>query len=308
MMTSDAHRSPFLVIVLLLLLLAAASGCDQAENRSDAYGNFEAVEVQVAAEAEGRLLRLSVQEGDRLQQGAPVALIDTTQLHLKREQLEANRRAIEARIPGLVAEMNVLEEQLTVARREKERILRLLEDDAATEKQLDDINGEIQVLQQKIESIRTRRPGIISEIEALDAQIAAVNDRIEKSIVTNPVSGTVLTAFAEPHELTSPGRPLYTIANLDTMILRAYVSGAQLPHIRLGQTVKVLVDESRTENRPLSGTVSWIASEAEFTPKTIQTKEDRVDLVYAFKVRVPNPDGRLKIGMPGEVQFNLHEP
>lgn len=289
--------------IFACVLLLGTIGCNRGAETSDAYGNFEASEIQISAEAEGRLVRLGVREGQRLQKGMTVGLVDTTQPHLKRKQLEANRRSIESKIPGLVAEMDVLEEQLAVAQREKERIVRLLEDDAATQKQLDDVNGEIQVLQQKIESIRIRRPGIINEIEALDAQIAAVADRISKHIITNPVGGTVLTTYAEPYEVASPLKPLYTIANLDTMILRAYVSGAQLPHIQVGETVEVLVDESRTDDRSLSGTISWIASEAEFTPKTIQTKEDRVNLVYAFNVRVPNPDGRLKIGMPGEVRF-----
>jgi HlyD family secretion protein len=279
------------------------SGCSRNDDVSDAYGNFEATETLIASEAGGKLLSLTVDEGRTLEAGAVVGLVDTLQLALKRDQLQASRQAVRSKIPGVVAQIDVLEEQKRVALVEKNRIEQLLRDRAATQKQLDDVDGQMRVLDRQMQSIWTQNATILSEIDVLDAQIAQLDDQIARSVLVNPVAGTVLVTYAEPHELTAPGKPLYKIAALDTVYLRAYVSGAQLPHLRLGQAVSVLIDEDEETNRTLSGEVTWIASRAEFTPKLIQTKEERVNLVYAFKVRVANPEGRLKIGMPGEVRF-----
>jgi HlyD family secretion protein len=284
-----------------LILLVA--GCAGNGEQSDAYGNFEATEVTISAEVGGTLDRFTVQEGTRLEARSNVGLIDTTQLALKRRQLRAQRAAARTRTDQVRGEIDVIEAELDMTRTEQARIERLVADSAATQRQLDDINGRVHVLERRIQTTRVRPHTIRDEIAALDASIAQVDEQIRDSELTAPLSGIVLTTHAEPHELVQPGAPLYTVADLDTLALRAYISGAQLPDVRLGQAVTVLVDRNETENQVLNGTVSWIADEAEFTPRMIQTKEERVNLVYAIKVRVPNPDGLLKIGMPGEVRF-----
>jgi HlyD family secretion protein len=176
-------------------------------------------------------------------------------------------------------------------------------DNAATEQQLDDAEGNVQTMKKQIQSLETQKKSVRAEIKSIDARFNQIEQQIDDAHVINPVNGTVLTTFVEPHELVGQGQPLYQIANLDTLELRAYVSGAQLPSITLGQSVEVLVDKNAEENQQLNGKISWIASDAEFTPKMIQTKEERVTQVYAVKVKVPNPDGIIKIGMPGEVNF-----
>lgn len=294
-----ARRLPGLLVPLVLLI----AGCNPGEERADAYGNFEATEVLVSAEHGGTLVRFTVQEGEAIRAGALVGVVDTTQLVLQRRELRAQREAARSRIGQVRGEIDVLETELDVARTEQARIQRLVENEAATPQQLDDITGRVRVLTQRVEAMRTQLATIRSEIESIDAAIAQVEQRIDDVRVLNPVTGTVLTTYAEPHELVAQGAPLYEIADLGTMYLRAYVSGAQLPNVRLGQAVTVLIDENETDLRALDGTVSWIADEAEFTPQTIQTREERVNLVYAIKVRVPNPDGTIKIGMPGEVVF-----
>ncbi len=278
-------------------------GCGDGERASDAYGNFEARETLISAQMPGPLLAFSVREGQRLDAGAVVGLVDTVQLSLQRDQVAASREAVRARIAGVLAQIDVLETQRSVAMTEMARVERLLEDQAATPKQRDDLEGQLRVLDRQIQSIRTQNATILAEIEALDAQIALIDDRIARSVVVNPIAGTVLATYAEPFELTAAGRPLYAIAPLDTLELRAFVSGAQLPHIRLGQEVEVRIDQDAATNRALAGRIAWIASEAEFTPRMVQTKEERVNLVYAVKIRVPNPDGAIKIGMPGEVAW-----
>ncbi|WP_457651439.1 HlyD family secretion protein [Rhodocaloribacter sp.] len=299
----SGRRPLNLLLPVLLAWAGGLTGCRNNEATSDAYGNFEATEILVSSEATGRLLAFDVEEGQALDAGAVVGLVDTTQLALQRAQLRASREAVRTKRQGVRAQIAVLEAQKRVALTEKARIEKLLESEAAPRKQWDDILGQIDVLDRQIQSVRTQTAGIEAEIAAIDAQIDQVEDRLARSRIVNPVAGTVLVTYAEPHELTAPGKPLYKIADLDSMDLRAYVSGAQLPHLRLGERVTVLIDENEAENRALEGKVTWISSEAEFTPKLIQTKEERVNLVYAFKVRVPNPDGVLKIGMPGEVRF-----
>lgn len=289
------------VFSLLLTLLIA--GCDAGEERADAYGNFEATEVVISAEQGGSLVRFEVEEGERVQAGAVVGVVDTTQLVLRRRELRARRETARTRIDQVQGEIGVLETEREVAETEQARVQRLIEDEAATQQQLDDISGRVRVLERRIQATRTQLRTIQSEIASIDASIAQVEQQLNDAHITNPVDGTVLTTYAEPHEFVGQGAPLYRVADLRTMYLRAYVSGAQLPHVRLGQPVTVYIDRDETENQALEGTVSWIAGDAEFTPRMIQTKEERVNLVYAIKVRVPNPEGTVKIGMPGEVRF-----
>ncbi|HLE55510.1 MAG TPA: HlyD family efflux transporter periplasmic adaptor subunit [Rhodothermia bacterium] len=291
--------SRFSALAIAVLL----AGCGSDDRVSDAYGNFEATEVLISSEAAGRIMVFDVEEGSELGAGQTIGHVDTVQLALQRDQLIANRAALHSRIDGVLTQIHVLDEQRRVATVELDRIRRLMEARAATQKQLDDIEGQISVIDRQILSTRSQNATIRREIDAVDAQIRQIEDRIRRSIIVNPVPGTVLVKVAEAYEQIGVGSPLYKIADLSSMYLRAYVSGDQLPALSLGQNVTVLVDKNRSENQSLEGQVSWIASDAEFTPKTIQTKEERVDLVYAFKVRVPNPDGLIKIGMPGEVRF-----
>lgn len=276
--------------------------CAAQEERSDAYGNFEATEVMVSAEASGTLLRFAVEEGDVLDSGATVGLVDTVQLSLKRAQLVAQRAAVATKVSNVLAQIAVIEEQERVVQRDLDRVERLLEQNAATQKQYDDLSGKISVFVKQREAIETQNSGVLGELRVIDAQIAQIDDQVHRAVIVNPLAGTVLTTYADEWEMTAMGKPLYSIADMRELILRVYISGDQLPRAKLGDTVQVLIDSSKTANQHLAGVISWISSKAEFTPRIIQTKEERVNMVYAMKVRVPN-DGRLKIGMPGEVRF-----
>jgi HlyD family secretion protein len=290
----------FLYPVLALILFI--SSCSKDEKRSDAFGNFEAVETIVSAEATGKLLDFNIEEGQVIEKDVKVGSIDADQLSLKKQQLEAQKNTIKTKFQNVFSQINVYQEQKKVNQIEKNRIEKLLKDDAAPTKQLDDINGSINVLNKQIASIESQNSTTMQELKSLDVQIQQVQDQIDKSAVINPVKGTILMKLAEQSEIVNYGKPLYKIADISMMELRVYVSGEQLPGIKIGQTVKVLIDAGKKEFKELEGTISWISSKAEFTPKIIQTKEERVNLVYAVKVRVSN-DGSLKIGMPGEVIF-----
>lgn len=299
-----ATRRMSLLIGIVPLVLAACNGNDSG---SDAFGNFEATEIVVSSEATGRIEQLDVEEGEHLPAGRLVGYVDTTQLALRKDQLLANKIAMQSKIDGVRAQISVLEEQKRVAEVERDRILRLLESHAATQKQRDDVEGQIAVIDRQIASTKSQNATIRKEMDAIDVQIRQLEDLIRKSRIMNPVDGTVLVKYMEAFEMTGPGNPIYRIADLSTVYLRAYVSGSQLPDVTTGQKVTVLFDDDKTSNHRVDGVVSWISSQAEFTPKTIQTKEERVNLVYAFKVRVDNPDGAIKIGMPGEVRFAVSE-
>lgn len=288
-----------LIIITVLLFL---SGCSNNKQKSDAYGNFEATETIVSSESSGKLNEFNVEEGMLIEAGETVGYIDTNQLYLKKNQLAQQKNTTRTKFKNVSAQVSVLQEQKRVALREKERIERLLKDEAATGKQLDDINGSIDVINRQINSIEMQNTTTNEELKGLDVQIAQVVDQLQKSSITNPVKGTIILKLAEQGEIVSFGKPLYKLADISTMELRAYVSGAQLTEIKLGQKVKVLIDDNAKGYKTLEGEISWISSKAEFTPKIVQTKEERVNLVYAFKVRVVN-DGSIKIGMPGEVVF-----
>ncbi|MEX0599870.1 MAG: HlyD family efflux transporter periplasmic adaptor subunit [Rhodothermales bacterium] len=289
--------------VIVIILLPTLAACGIKEPPSDAYGNFEADQTTISAETGGRLVTYTVREGERLAAGRVAAVVDTAGLVLERATLRARGRVVRSRIDGVLSRIDVLEEKRGIALRDRERIARLVEDDAAARQQLDEVDDRIRVIDREIAGVRTRISTIERESEAIDAQLAQLEEQLDRHVVRNPIDGTVISSFAEAHELAAPGRPLYTIARLDTLVLKAFVSGAQLPDVRLGMPVDVVVDGPEGALRTLPGTVARIASEAEFTPRLIQTREARVDLVYAVEVRVPNPDGLLKIGMPGEVRF-----
>ena len=287
------------------LILVATVAC-QPDNTSDAYGNFEATEVIVSAEATGRLIDFSTDEGSEVKERLKLGVVDTTQLYLRKQQFIYSIAALKSKIQDVKVQVNVLREQKENLAREKRRLENLFKDNAATQKQLDDINGEIQVVDSRIlathSQMSTSNQGTLSEIAPMEMQVAQINDQLKKSYVTSPIDGTVLSKYAERGEFVSTGKPLFKVADLKTMELRVYVSGDQLADLQLGQTVEVLIDKDKKTNRSLQGKISWVSSQAEFTPKIIQTKDERVNLVYALKVATPN-DGTLKIGMPGEVNF-----
>lgn len=300
-MTTTDRLSRAAARAALVAATAVAGGCGDEE--PDAYGNFEAREVVVSAEVGGRLLRFDPEEGDRLPAGAVVAQVDTTTLALQREELLAQRSASRTRTAEAGAQIDVLLAQLATAREEYERILRLYRAEAATARQLNQAEGEVRVLEERIQAARAQREAVRDESGGAEARLAQIAAEIRKSRIVNPIAGTVLTTYVEAGEFVRAGAPLYEIADLDVLTLRAYVSGAQLASIRLGAPVEVRVDAGDDALARVPGRVTWIASEAEFTPTPIQTREERTEQVYAVKIRVPNPDGLIKIGMPGEVLF-----
>jgi HlyD family secretion protein len=315
------RRAPLLIDLGSLLLgvviaLALFGGCGDGDE-PDAYGNFEATEVTVSADAQGHLLRFDVDEGDRLAEGAVVGLIDTTQLGLQRQALGAQRQSLLAQRqatlaqgPEIAAQAGALRAQLETANEELARTQRLFADQAATARELNQREGEVAVLRRQIEqaaargrTVREQAASVAAQAGQIEAQIGEIDERMRDAHVVSPTAGTVLTVLVERGETVRPGTPLYTVADLDTLKLRAYASGTQLPRLRLGASLQVVVDGEEGDLQTLDGTVTWIAAEAQFTPTPIQTRDERAELVYAFDVRVPNPDGLLKVGMPGEVRF-----
>ena len=292
------------VFLTIILLASLFSKCQKEEQLADAYGNFEAVETIVSAQANGQLISLHVEEGEKLKAGELVAIVDTTQLHLQKLQVQATAGTIAQKVRSATPRIEVLKEQLANLEREAKRVAALLKAKAATPKQMDDLNGQIKVVKRQIvaakEEVDIANKAILSQKTPLVAQIPLIEEQIRKCYVRNPVSGTVLTKLVEPNEVVHFGSPLYKIADLNYLSLRAYVSGEQLSEIKIGQEVNVLIDAIDPNKRQHKGEIYWIASKAEFTPRTIQTKSERVNLVYAVKIKVKN-NGLLKIGMPGEV-------
>ena len=292
--------------ILRIIILPAMVSC-QLNDSSDANGNFEATEVIVSAEANGKLIRFSVEEGSAVKRGQKLGVVDTAQLYLQKQQLIYSIAALKSKIQDVKVQVDVLRGEKENLMREKRRLEDLFEDKAATQKQLDDINGEIEVVDRRILATRsemsTSNRGILSEIAPLEAHVDRINDQLGKSYIVSPIDGIILTKYAEQGEYATVGKSLFKVADLENMELRVYVSGDQLANLRLGQSVEVLVDKDKKTNRRLDGRISWVSAQSEFTPKIIQTKDERVNLVYAVKVLTPN-DGTLKIGMPGEVNFN----
>lgn len=292
--------------VLSIILLLSLNACRNNGDKADAYGNFDAVETIIGAEGQGKLLKFMPEEGMELHAGQEVGLIDTTALFLKKQQLTAMKKAAEARLIQIKAQIDVQETQKETVLKERTRMENLVKDKAAPEKQLDDINGQYKLIESQIASIRSQNQSVAGEIESLVQQIRQVDDQINRCHILNPVEGTVLEKYIEPAEIVTPGKNLYKIANLKSLRLKVYVTGALLPGIKVGQKVIVKIDQDAKNNQSLQGTISWISSQAEFTPKIIQTKEERVKQVYAVKVDVVN-DGRIKIGMPGEIYLTGEE-
>jgi HlyD family secretion protein len=306
-----------ITITIASLLLMS---CKNNENQFDASGTFEASEVIVSSELGGKILSLSVNEGDTVSANKIVGAVDAQNISLQKEQVEASISSLGDKTADAGPQVQLLQNQLAVQQsqlgnllHEKKRIENLISQDAATGKQLDDMNAQIDVVkrqmavtQQQINvqrsNINTQNRGILSENKPLQKRVAQLNDQLKRSNIINPINGTVLTKYAEAGELTSTGKALYKIADLSTMKLRAYITGDQLSKVKLGQQVKVMIDDGKDKYKELPGTVTWISDKAEFTPKTIQTKEERANLVYAVKINVKN-DGYVKIGMYGEVKL-----
>jgi HlyD family secretion protein len=292
-------------LAFLIPVLFAACNRDA---KPDAYGTFEAIEVVVASQTTGQLLTFTPVEGIQLAKGSVIAIVDTSQLALQRAQIVAQREATGSRATEAARQIRVLEIQRTIARRTYERTRRLFSQKAATAPQLDQAERDYRVLGAQIEAARAQQQSVLREMSSGTAQVAQIQERIGKSHIENPERGTVLATFVRAGEVVQPGQPLYRIANLDTLMLRAYVSETQLHSIRLGQQVQVNVDSSGNNVTALPGTISWISSKAEFTPTPVQTRDERADLVYGVKILVPNQGGVLKIGMPADVTFNKPAP
>ncbi len=313
------RRISLVWVIGALSIMAGACGGNVI--RPDASGTFEAEEVIVSAEAAGRILSLQVQEGARLMKDSAVGLIDVTDIRLQREQVLASISALSQKTADVTPQVKLLQDELAVQQsrlntwlKEKDRTENLLQQDAATGKQLDDIDAQIDLLKKQIavtrqqinvqrNNISTQNRSILSETEPLQKKVEELDERLQKARIVSPVTGTVLAKYAEAGEVTTPGKALYKIADLSVIYLRAYITGDLLPQIRIGQDVSIQIDSAANGYRKYPGTITWIADKAEFTPKTIQTKEERANLVYALKIRVEN-DGYLKIGMYGEMLLN----
>jgi membrane fusion protein YbhG len=296
-------------------------GCNTNKQDFDASGTFEVDEVVVSSEVSGQIKALNIREGSVLTKDSIVGYIDSVPLQLQKEQVEASINALHEKTVNVAPQVKLLQDQISVLKvqlnyaiHEKERTERLIKADAATQKQLDDLNTQINVYQKQIavneqqikvqeSNTGTQNSAILSEAKPLKKSVAQIDDQLKRTNIRNPIDGTVLTKYAMGGEFTTPGKALYSIGDLSVITLRAYVTGTQLAQLKLGQPIKIFVDSTSKTYKEYPGTITWISNKAEFTPKTIQTKDERANLVYAIKIHVKN-DGLLKIGMYGEVQFN----
>lgn len=289
-----------------LMFLIFITSCKKTNDDFDASGSFESTEIIVSAETSGRILSFFPEEGGQLTLNQEVVIIDSTQLYLKKRQLEASMKALEGRRPDIQKQIAAIEQQIATAKIEMKRVENLVKANAATTKQLDDIKAQILVLEKQLvassSSIEISNQSISDEAEAMRMQLYQIEDQLRKCKVLSPIAGTILTKYAEAGELAVPGKALFRMADTNNMILRAYITADQLTQLKLGQKVKVYADFGDDDWRKYEGAVSWISSKSEFTPKTIQTRDERANLVYAVKIRVKN-DGYLKIGMYASVLF-----
>lgn len=291
---------------LSIFALLTLWGCSDQASEADATGLFEAQETIISSEVSGTIEQLSIEEGQTLTAGQQIGYIDSLQLYLRKEQLTMQIQAVLSRRPDINSQVAALQEQLKTLQRDQQRIAKLVKAEAATQKQLDDIDAQIEIVKKQIDaqrtSLGTTSNSLSMETNPLRVQIAEMEDQLSKCRLVNPIDGIVLARYSNAHEVATPGKALYKIADLSEMDLRIYVTGDQLSTLKLNQEVSVRTDEGTKDYRNYKGTITWISYKAEFTPKTIQTKDERANLVYAVKVRVKN-DGFLKIGMYGEVNF-----
>lgn len=290
----------------LLVLALAMTACGKGNKAYDASGVFESTEVTVSAEGNGRIMSLDLQEGDRLEAGAVVGCIDTVQLYLSKIQLEASRRAVGSGRLNISRQIAALESQIAKQRQELDRFTKLEQAGASNRKQVEDIQAQLDILERQLaaqkESLQNTNSNVSGQADALEAQVMQLEDKIRKCVITSPVSGTILAKYSEAGELAVQGRALFKVADLDNIRLRAYITADQLTGLKLGQSVKVFADQGTSGRKEYAGTLVWISDKAEFTPKTIQTRDERANLVYAVKIAVKN-DGLIKLGMYGEVKF-----
>jgi len=294
-------------IIFPLALMLALNSCEESGMSHDASGSFEAVETMISAEANGKILQLNIEEGQELKAGQVIGHIDSTQLYSRKLQLLQSKKAILSGRPQAGIQTEAYKRELDNAVLDRNRTENLVKGGVATQKQLDDANAKVTTLQARINgqesSLQTTTLSINEQAATVDAQLAEINDQLKKCTITNPLKGTVLSKYVEQYEMTAAGRPLYKIADLSSIILRAYITGDQLAQVKLNQKVKVFTDDGNGAFKETEGVVTWINDKAEFTPKTIQTKNERGNLVYATKIKVVN-DGSYKIGMYGEMGIN----
>ncbi len=289
-------------IIFALGTIALLVSCNGGNGEADAYGNFESDEVIISAENSGKIVEAKAAEGNTVKAGELLAITDTVNLGLQISQLEAQKASIESQKATIAAQIEINNQQISNINKDLERISKMIKDGAATQKQLDDVSGQIALAEKQKAASQSQLASIGKQVDAMTAQINVLQDRLAKSKITAPSNGTILEKYIEKGELAVPGKALYKMADLETLNLKVYVSETQLPSVKIGNEVTVQIDHG-SDIKEMKGTISWISAQAEFTPKTIQTKEERVKLVYAVKVRVKN-DGSLKIGMPGEIIFN----
>ena len=287
------------IIVMAAVMLA---GCKNGADEADAYGNFEATEVIVSSETSGRILKFDVIEGSEIDKGSEIALVDTTLFHLQKAEINAGMMSVRTRINSINAQNDILNQQIDNLNINIARIENMLKDDAATKKQYDDLTGQVAVLQKQIAANNTQKTSIAAELSVYESKKATLNEQVVRSSVKSPIKGTIIEKYSEAGELTASGKPLVKIADLSVIKLKVYVSGAQLGSVKIGQQCTVRIDNGKKGYSSFTGTISYISGKAEFTPKIIQTKEERVTLVYAVTIDVSN-DGSMKSGMPGEAIF-----
>jgi len=290
---------------LVLLMVAGLLSCIRKGPDFDAMGHFEAEEQTIVAETSGRIIRLDAMEGERLSLGDTVAITDTSNLVLQIEQLNAQKQALQSRLPGIRAQEKVVETEMAILEKERSRFKKLVSDQAVSEKSLDDILNQLQLAQARKETFRSQVSTIAAELNVLDAQEALLLEQKRKCLILAPSDGVVIDLIARRADMMVPGKPVLKMADLEQIILKAYLTGDQLSMVAIGDRVQVRIDAPDGDYHTYQGTVYWISDQSEFTPKVIQTKKERVNLVYAAKVRVPN-DGKIKTGMPGEMLLN-HE-
>ena len=288
--------------LLIIIAAVALTGCKNKSDQADAYGNFEATEVIVSAETSGRILKFDVMEGTEIDQGTEIALIDTTLFHLQKAEIDAGMKSVRTRISSINAQNDILNQQIANLKVNIARTENMLKNDAATQKQFDDLTGQLAVMEKQITANNTQKASVAAELEVYESKKATLNEQVTRSTVKSPLKGTIIEKYSEAGELTAAGKPLVKIADLSVIRLKVYVSGAQLGGIKIGQECTVRVDDGKKGYSSFKGTISYISVKAEFTPKIIQTKEERVTLVYAVTIDVKN-DGTMKSGMPGEAIF-----
>jgi len=291
-------KTNFLIIIALLMI----AGCKNKPDQADAYGNFEATEIIVSAETSGRILKFDVTEGIETDQGTMIALIDTVLFHLQKAEIVAAMRGISTKINSINAQNDILRQQIANLNVNIARTENMIKDEAATQKQYDDLTGQAAVMEKQIAANNTQKASVAAELSVYESKTATLNEQISRSCVKSPIKGTVVEKYAEAGEIAAAGKPLVKIADLSVIKLKVYVSGAQLGSIKTGQNCTVRVDDDNKGYKSFPGTISYISAKAEFTPKIIQTREERVTLVYAVTIDVKN-DGTMKSGMPGEAIF-----